>query len=97
VSDAPVRFRLGVADNRTYEPLAQVTVTKAGGARPFNVDLSAYAGWKWSLFYHPDRIAWRLILSADAVDGVPGAGVWGAPRVMTTPDGEMEYRERTRR
>ncbi|HTL43787.1 MAG TPA: hypothetical protein VL262_05560, partial [Vicinamibacterales bacterium] len=61
------------------------------------VDLSAYAGWKWSLFYHPDRIAWRLILSADAVDGVPGAGVWGAPRVMTTPDGEMEYRERTRR
>jgi hypothetical protein len=97
VSGAPVRFRLGVADNRTYEPLAQVTVMKADGARPFSVDLSAYAGWKWSLFYHPDRIAWRLILSADAVDGVPGAGVWGAPRVMTTPDGEMEYRERTRR
>ena len=96
LSDAPVRFRVGVADARTYEVLAQVTLTKAAGAKPLDVDLSPYAGWKWSLFYHPDRIAWRLILSADATEGVPGVGVWGAPRVMTTPDGEAEYQQRLR-
>ena len=92
--DARVRFRIGVADQRTYEALAELVMTKADGRKPVAIDLSAYAGRKWSLFYHPDRIAWRLTLSADAVGGVPGVALWGAPRVMTTREGETEYRRR---
>jgi hypothetical protein len=91
---APVRFRVGVSDDRVYEALAQVVLTNADGDKPITVDLSPYAGWKWSLFYRPDRIAWRLTLSADAVGGVPGVALWAAPRVMTTGEGDKEYRLR---
>ena len=97
LGDAPVGFRVGVADERTYEQLAHVALSERDGARALDVDLSAYAGRKWSLFYHPDRIDWRLILSADATGGAPGVGLWGAPRVMTTRAGEVEYRQRLNR
>ena len=46
-------------------------------------DLSAYAGWKWSLFYHPDRIMWHVVLAADAIDGVPARAAWGSPEIVT--------------
>jgi hypothetical protein len=94
VSDARVRFRVGVSDDRIYEALSEVVLAKSDGRREVGVDLGAYAGWKWSLFYHPDRITWRLTLSADAMGGVPGIAVWGAPRIMTTRQGEEEYRQR---
>ena len=83
-----------MADQRTYESLVEIVVARSDGWKPLVVDLSPYAGWKWSLFYHPDRITWRLTLSADAMEGVPGLGLWGAPRVMTTRKGEAEYLRR---
>lgn len=96
-SQARVRFRIGVSDGRTYEQLAAIELGQNDPAQPLLVDLSAYAGRKWSLFYRPDRIAWRLTLSEDAIGGVAGAGMWGAPRVMTTRTGEAEYLRRTGR
>jgi hypothetical protein len=93
-TDVRIGFRVGVADERTYEQLAGMVLARRDGTKSLDIDLSPYAGRKWSIFYHPDRIAWRLILSADAVDGVPGAGFWGAPRVMTTREGEAEYQRR---
>lgn len=97
LSDARVRFRIGVSDGRVYEALREVVLSTRDAPMPVVVDLSAYAGWKWSLFYHPDRIAWRLTLSADAMGGVPGLALWTAPRVMTTHEGEAEYLRRIRR
>ena len=94
LGDARVRFRVGVSDERIYEALSEVVLAKQDGPKPIVVDLSAYAGRKWSLFYHPDRITWRLTLSADAMGGVPGTALWGAPRVMTTTQGEAEYLRR---
>ena len=96
VSEARVRFRIGISDERTYEQLGAIELGRTDGTRPFVIDLSAYAGRKWSVFYHPDRIAWRLTLSEDAINGIAGAGLWTA-RVMTTRDGEAEYRQRTGR
>jgi hypothetical protein len=96
---AAVRFRVGISDDRIYEELARVTVPAGGqpGWTALHADLSAYAGWKWSLFYRPDRVSWRVILSADAVEGVPGRAIWGAPEVMTDPSGAREYVKRLER
>lgn len=88
----PVGFRVGIADDRTYEVLATLPLTPEDGWKPLEVDLSAYAGWKWSLFYHPDRIRWRIILSSDAVQGRTGVGLWGAPRIAAPPEAILEYR-----
>ena len=95
LSDAAIRFRVGISDDRTYEALTEIVVAKQDGPKPLALDLSAYAGRKWSLFYRPDRITWRLTLSADAIAGVPGVGVWAAPRVMTSQEGAVEYLRRT--
>jgi hypothetical protein len=54
-------------------------------------DLSAYAGFKWSLFYRPDRTTWRLVLAADAVAGVPGRAVWGRPEIVADEASAKEY------
>jgi len=97
LANARVRFRVGVSDERVYEGLSELVLAPSDGPRPVVVDLSPYAGWKWSLFYHPDRITWRLTLSADAMGGVPGVALWGAPRVMTTRGGAVEYLRRTGR
>jgi hypothetical protein len=72
----------------------------APGAREWTdlrVDLSAYAGWKWSLFYRPDRIVWRLVLAADAVDNGTATVLWGEPRVETDTESAREYVARRRR
>jgi hypothetical protein len=88
---AAVRFRLGISDNRTYEELIEHTQTGTQGWTELRADLSAYAGLKWSLFYRPDRITWRLVLATDALNGSPVRAVWGAPEVLTDLASGREY------
>jgi hypothetical protein len=97
--DAPaaVRFRVGVSDDRIYEELASVVVTAAGAWSDLRADLSAYAGWKWSLFYRPERLRWRVVLSADAIGGVPARVMWGAPSIAADAASAREYVERRAR
>jgi hypothetical protein len=89
----PLRFRVGVSDERLYEQLAEVLVTP-GSHSPWtdlHADLSAYAGWKWSVFYRPERRRWRLILNTDAPTGVPARGVWGAVAIESDRAAAREY------
>jgi len=95
---ASVRLRIGVSDDRIYERLTDVVL--APGQRRWvdvRTDLSAYAGRKWSLFYHPDRVMWRVVLAADAIDGVPTTALWGSPEIVTDRDGAREYAARRMR
>jgi hypothetical protein len=94
---AAVRFRVGVSDDRIYEQLLDTVVAPSQDWTAVSVDLSAYAGRKWSLFYFPDTITWHLVLSTDAVDGAAGRGVWGGPVVVTDRSGMIEYERRRRR
>ena len=103
-ADAPaaaVRFRVGVSDDRIFEGLDAVTVTgDRQGWVELRTDLSAYAGFKWSLFYRPDRVTWRLVLATDAVGSAPARGIWGTPEIVTDSASAREYvvrRERLRR
>ena len=95
---ATVRLRVGVSDHRIYENLANLTLTS--GTRTWQelrVDLSAYAGWKWSLFYRPEQITWRVVLAADAIDNVPATALWGAPEIITDTLSAREYVARRQR
>jgi hypothetical protein len=91
-----VRFRLGISDNRVYEALAERTLTTEHGWTEFRADLSAYAGIKASLFYRPDRITWRLVLSTDVLGTVPVRAVWGSPAILTDVSSVKEYQTRRR-
>jgi hypothetical protein len=88
-SDSPsvVRFRIGISDHRIYEALFERTITIGRGAdsgwSPVAVDLSPYAGRKWSIFYRPDRVEWRLVLNTDAIEGTGTRAVWGEPGIDT--------------
>ena len=95
----PVRFRIGVSDDRIYESLAEVTVQPEAGTAWTEVvaDLSAYAGRKWSVFYQPDGRVWRLVLAADAAAGQPGAAIWGRPRIEASPADVRQYLTRATR
>jgi len=95
--ETPLRFRVGVSDDRIYEQLASLVARPARGWTLVSVDLSAYAGRKWSLFYRPDAITWHVVLSTDAVDGTGGNAVWGRPQVLTDRAGAIEYEKRRRR
>jgi hypothetical protein len=69
-----VTVRLGLSDNRAYHELLREPVRASApgappGWRPIRIDLSEYSGWKWSLFYQPSRLKWRLIVNADATPG----------------------------
>lgn len=93
----PVRLRVGISDHRIYAGLADIMLTP--GTRQwteFRTDLSTYAGWKWSLFYRPDRITWRLVLAADATGGSPAIAIWGSPEIVTDGQSAREYTERRR-
>ncbi len=95
---ATVRLRVGVSDERIYENLVQLTLTSGTrGWQELRVDLSAYAGWKWSLFYRPERVTWRVILAADAADHVPATVLWGAPEIITDTVSAREYVARRQR
>ena len=93
---APVRVRIGVSDTRIYEELAAATVTEGSGWSTITADLSAYAGWKFSLFYRPDGQTWRVNLSADAIGGIPGRVAWGEPEIVTNTTDALEYARRLR-
>ena len=95
----PVRFRVGISDERLYEPLADVLVfpeTHAGWT-DLRADLSAYAGWQWSVFYRPETRRWRLVLSADAVSGMRTWAAWGVPSIVGDRSAAREYVERSAR
>ena len=95
---ASVRLRVGVSDDRIYERLTDVVLTPGQqGWVDVRTDLSAYAGRKWSLFYHPERVTWRVVLAADAIDGVPTTAVWGSPEIVTDREGAKEYTARRQR
>jgi hypothetical protein len=93
----PVRFRVGVSDERLYEPLADVLVSPEtqGGWTELRADLSAYAGWQWSVFYRPESRRWRLVLSADAVSGTRTWAAWGVPSIVGDRSAAREYVERS--
>ncbi|MGH9371214.1 MAG: hypothetical protein ACRD15_06755, partial [Vicinamibacterales bacterium] len=58
--------------------------------------LSAYAGFKWSLFYRPDRITWRVVLATDAVGSGSPRAIWGSPEIVTDHRSAREYVTRRR-
>jgi len=92
-----VRFRVGMSDDRRFEPLSQITLdaTADGGrSAELSADLSAYAGWKWSVFYQPDRWIWRLVLSTDALSAVPTQAIWSEPRIEARVADAHEYTRR---
>jgi len=95
----PLRFRIGISDDRIYETISDVVLTPGVQAEwvALRADLSAYAGWKWSIFYRPDRVRWRLILGTDAATGIPARGVWGVPAIESDRAAAREYVERAAR
>lgn len=82
-SQRGVTVRVGVADDRTYEAVFQLPIEASGAAPPawrlVDIDLSAYSGWQWSLFYRPWAITWRVIVSVDATPG--GTAAWASPSI----------------
>ena len=92
-----VRLRVGISDHRIYEGLSEVMLTPDDRKwTELRADLSAYAGWQWSLFYRPDRIAWRLVLAADATGAAPAIAMWASPEVLTDTESAREYATRRR-
>lgn len=68
---AGVLVRVGISNNRFFEDVIRVPLKPAApGAdaawQPLDVDLSAYSGWRFSLFNQPYRTTWKLILNAEA-------------------------------
>lgn len=96
-SNAPARVRLGVSDARIYEALAAVDVPPGGGWSPLTADLSAYAGWKVSLFYRPEHQAWHVNVSIDAIGGAPARVALGSPEIVTDREAAGEYAKRRAR
>jgi hypothetical protein len=84
-----VVFRIGVADDRTYEQLFQRRVEASASTAWIEavVDLGAYAGFQWSLFYWPDGRNWSVIFNTNrpprAGDGGSLRALWGEPAVRT--------------
>jgi hypothetical protein len=95
----PLRFRVGVSADRIYAQLASAVLTPEvqTGWTDLRAELSAYAGWQWSIFYRPEGRRWRLVLSTDAITGVPGRGVWGALRIDGDRAAAREHVERAAR
>ena len=93
-----VRLRIGVSDHRIYEGVTEAVLQPGEGTwMDIRADLSAYAGWKWSLFYRPDRTTWRVVLAADATENVSATIFWGMPEIVTDTASAREYSERRQR
>jgi hypothetical protein len=97
---ATVAFRVGVSDERLYDALAERRVSVAAGQPPqwlpLTVDLSLYAGRKWSLFFRPDSHPWRLVFNADLLAG-QAVALWGSPGVDTDVSGARAWRQQAER
>ena len=78
-----VVVRVGISDSRSYNELLRLPVRVEPGSgpvwQPIDVDLSAYSGWRWSLFYQPYRLHWKLIFNADA--SRRGRVAWAEPTI----------------
>lgn len=97
-TQVPVRLRVGVSDDRIYERLTDVDLPPGNPHWiAVQTDLSAYAGWKWSLFYRPERIVWHVVLAADATGGTQSRALWGLPEIVTDLKSAKEYSERRQR
>jgi len=78
-----VTARVGISDGRSYDQplLLKVTPDPSGVVvwHDVDIDLHAYAGWQWSLFYRPSEITWRINFSADVSPG--GTLAWSRPSI----------------
>ncbi len=87
-----VLFRVGIAEGRTHEDLVTRLVNPFGQPEDrrwirLAIDLNRYSGFKWSLFYHPRRMLWRIVFNTNT--GNPGSTdsrgdmpLWGEPRLL---------------
>jgi hypothetical protein len=92
-SGVGVRFRLGISDHRVSEILATRTVTGERGWTELAADLSAFAGFKWSLFYRPDEITWRISLATDDMGSARTRALWGSPEILTDAQSARDYQK----
>ena len=79
---ASATARIGISDDRRYEQLASIPLDGAAKPRVWQavtVDLSAYSGWQWSLFYRPWERAWKIVFGADGEAG--GQIAWARPLI----------------
>lgn len=82
---AGVAFSVGISDGRTYEPLIARTILAGDAAswQPVQADLRRYAGWQWSLFYHPSSITWEIVLNSygtgPSAEGL--RALWAGPAI----------------
>jgi len=86
-----VTIRLGISDNRRYHELLREQLPAGVPGSPLSWttirgDLHEYSGWKWSLFYQPSRLTWRLIVNADATPG--GTVAWAGLTVRRAGSSE---------
>jgi hypothetical protein len=82
-ASAGVIVRVALADDRSYDELARLTLTATAGAvswHPIRIDLGAYSGWQWSLFYRPSKLTWSLIVGVDPMPS--GTVAWRTLRVQ---------------
>jgi hypothetical protein len=89
-----ILFRIGIADGRAYEGLAARHVDPFHRVEdrrwiPLTIDLGAYGGFKWSIFYHPAGRTWKLIFNTSpgrpgTTDRRPGLPLWGYPTIYRT-------------
>ena len=79
--------RIGISDDRRYDQLAKITLgasgTQSRAWQSVVIDLGAYSGWQWSLFYRPWERTWRVIFSADGELG--GHIAWARPVITGRP------------
>ena len=79
---ASATARIGISDDRRYDELASIALDGAALPRTWRtvtIDLGAYSGWQWSLFYRPWERTWRLVFNADGPGGAHVA--WARPMV----------------
>ena len=81
-----VDFRVGISDERTYDELLARTISATPSAawQSIAIDLSAYSGFHWSLFYRPREIAWWLVFNTRPIGRAAECAprpLWGAPAI----------------
>jgi hypothetical protein len=84
---AAVDFRIGISDERSYDELLVRTISTTPSAawESAAVDLAAYSGFHWSLFYRPRDIVWSVVLNTRPI-GRTGPEcaprpLWGGPAI----------------